>query len=148
MLRKSMLRRVLVKCLLLVCLLPISYSYSFETSGQECSKCHTLNKEEAKDVLKVIIPEVAILDVRPSPVKGFWEVYLESRGKKGIVYVDFSKKHFFSGALISLGEKKNLTQERIIELNRVDVSQIPLDDALVMGDQKAKIRVIVFTDPD
>jgi len=27
-------------------------------------------------------------------------------------------------------------------------SQIPLEDALVMGDQKARIRVILFTDPD
>ena len=134
--------------LILFCLLPMGYSHGFETRGQECSKCHALNREEAKDLLKNTIPDVAILDVRPSPVKGFWEVYLESRGQKGIVYVDFQKKHFFSGALISLGEKKNLTQERLIELNRVDVSQIPLDDALVMGDQKARIRVIVFTDPD
>jgi len=143
-----MLRRLVVDCLLLFCLLPTTYSYGFETRGQDCSKCHTLNKEEAQDLLKNMIPEVAILDVRPSPVKGFWEVYLESRGQKGIIYVDFQKRHFFSGALVSLGERKNLTQERLVELNRVDASQITLDDALVMGDQKARIRVIVFTDPD
>ena len=82
---------------------------------------------------------MAILDIRLSPAKGFWEVYLESRGRKGLVYVDFPKKHFFSGALISIAEKKNLTQERLIELNKVDVSQIPLDDALTMGDQNARI---------
>jgi thiol:disulfide interchange protein DsbC len=50
--------------------------------------------------------------------------------------------------LISIVDKKNLTQERLTELNKVDVSQIPLDDALVMGDQNARIRVIVFSDPD
>jgi thiol:disulfide interchange protein DsbC len=50
--------------------------------------------------------------------------------------------------LVSIGEKKNLTQERFIELNKVDISQIPLENALVMGDEKARIRVIVFTDPD
>ena len=144
-----MLRRLFINCVMLCfCLIPMGFSYGFETRGQECSRCHTLNKEEARDLLKSMIPDVGILEVRPGPVKGFWEVYLESRGQKGIVYVDFLKKHFFSGALISLGEKKNLTQERLIELNRVDVSQIPLDDALVMGDQKARIRVIVFTDPD
>ena len=140
--------RLIVSSLILFCLFPTGHSYAFETKGQECSKCHALNKEEAKDLLKNTIPDVRVLDVRPSPVKGFWEVYLESRGQKGIVYVDFPKKHFFSGALISLGGKKNLTQERLIELNKIDVSQIPLDDALVMGDQKARIRVIVFTDPD
>jgi thiol:disulfide interchange protein DsbC len=148
MLRKSMLLRLLVNCLLLFCFLPAGYSYGFETKGQECSKCHTLNKDEAKDLLKNVIPDVVILDVRLSPVKGVWEVDLESRGRKGIVYVDFLKKHFFSGALVSIAERKNLTQEKLVELNKVDVSQIPLEDALVMGDQKARIRVIVFTDPD
>jgi thiol:disulfide interchange protein DsbC len=134
--------------LLLLCLLPTGYSYGFEAKGQECSKCHTLNKDEAKDLLKNVIPDVVILDVRLSPVKGVWEVDLESRGRKGIVYVDFLKKHFFSGALVSIAEKKNLTQEKLVDLNKVDVSQIPLHDALVMGDQKARIRVIVFTDTD
>lgn len=143
-----MFLRLFANCLLLFCLLPTGYSYGFEARGQECSKCHTLNKEETQDLLRNIIPDLVILDVRLSPVKAVWEVDLESRGRKGIVYVDFLKKHFFSGALTSIGEKKNLTQERFIELNKVDVSQIPLDDALVMGDQKARIRVIVFTDPD
>lgn len=143
-----MFLRLLLNCLLLFCLLPVSYSYGFEVRGQDCSKCHVLQKEEAKDLLKNIIPDIDILDVRISPVKGVWEVDLESRGRKAIVYVDFSKKHFFSGALVSTGERKNLTQERLIELNKVDVSQIPLENALILGDPKARIRVIVFTDPD
>jgi len=143
-----MFLRLLFNGLLLFCLLPMSYSYGFEAKGQECSKCHTLQKDEAKNLLKNIIPDVVILDVRLSPVKGVWEVDIESRGRKAIVYVDFLKKHFFSGALVSIGEKKNLTQERFTELNKVDVSQIPLENALVMGDEKARIRVVVFTDPD
>jgi thiol:disulfide interchange protein DsbC len=95
-----------------------------------------------------MIPDVVILDIRLSSAKGFWEIYLETRGRKGIVYIDFLKKHFFSGNLISMMDKKNLTQERLTELNKIDVSQIPLDDAIGMGDQNARIRVIVFTDPD
>ncbi len=143
-----MLQQLIVGCLFLFCLFLSGNSYAFETKGQECSKCHMLSKDQAGDLLKDVIPDVVVLDVRNSPVKGVWEVDFESRGRKAIVYVDFSKKHFFSGALVSVGEKKNLTQERMIELNRVDVSQIPLQDALVMGDEKARIRVIVFTDPD
>ncbi len=73
---------------------------------------------------------------------------MEQTGRKGLVYIDFSKKHFFSGPLVFIAERKNLTQERLLELIKVDVSQIPLDDALVMGDPKARIRVIVFSDPD
>jgi thiol:disulfide interchange protein DsbC len=107
-----------------------------------------LSRDEARDLLKNVIPNPTILDIRLSRAKGFWEVYLESGGRKGLVYVDFLKKHFFSGALVSIADKKDLTQERLIELSKVRVSQIPLGDALVMGDPKARIRVIVFTDPD
>ncbi len=143
-----MFKAILLNFLLLFCLLPIADSYGFEARGKDCSKCHILSKSEAKDLLKKIIPDVVILDIRLSSVRGFWEVYSEQTGRKGLVYIDFAKKHFFSGPLISIAERKNLTQERLLELTKIDVSQIPLDDALVMGDQKARIRVIVFSDPD
>jgi len=147
MLERDMLKPLLFSFLLL-CLLPMSNGYGFEARGQDCSKCHMLSRDEAKDLLKNVIPGVIIFDIRLSPAKGFWEVYVESGGRKGLVYVDFLKKYFFSGALVSIAEKKNLTQERLIQLSRVDVSQIPLDDALVMGDPKARIRVIGFVNPD
>lgn len=65
-----------------------------------------------------------------------------------MIYVDFAKKHFLTGSLIDIGEKRNLTQERFTELNKVDVSQIPLNDALVLGNPDARIKVISFHDPD
>jgi thiol:disulfide interchange protein DsbC len=142
-----MLKVFTVIPLILLCLFPFNISFGFETKGQECSRCHTLNSAEARELLKDI-PNIKILDVNVSPVKSFWEVYLESGGKKGLIYVDFSKKYFVSGPLFSITEKKNVTQERLSELNRVDVSHIPLEDALVMGDPKAKIRIIAFDDPD
>jgi thiol:disulfide interchange protein DsbC len=123
-------------------------SLGFEAKGQDCAKCHTLNSEEARNLLKDLIPNLKVLSVSPGQVKGFWEVYLESGGRKGLIYVDFLKKHFISGSIISISEKKNMTQERLTDLNRVDVSQIPLEDALVMGDPKAKIKIIAFDDPD
>lgn len=148
MLRRSMSKISFLAFLLLFCLLPSNPSFCFERKGQDCSKCHTLSSDEAGDLLKGVIPDIRIINVKLSPSKGLWEVYLESGGRKGLIYVDFAKKHFFMGPLISIRERKNLTQERFAELNKVDVSQIPLNDALVMGDQKARIRVISFHDPD
>jgi len=107
-----------------------------------------LNGTDAAVILKDAIPEVKILNVGQAPVKGYWEVMIQSGDRKGLVYIDYSKKTFLSGAIIDLKEKKNLTKDRFDELNKVDVSKIPLEDALVMGDPKAKYRVIVFTDPD
>jgi thiol:disulfide interchange protein DsbC len=129
-------------------LLPVPFAYCFSEKGGDCSKCHTLSKEETALLLKDLIPQPKILQVFPSPVRGVWEVDLESGGRKGLVYVDFSKKHLMTGSVVSIKEKKNLTQDRITELTRVDVSQIPLGDALVMGEKDAKYRVIVFDDPD
>jgi len=80
--------------------------------------------------------------------EGLWEVLIQAGGRKGIVYVDYSKKNFFSGAIINIKEKNNLTQESFDQQNKVDVSKIPLGDALVLGDKNAKYKVIVFSDPD
>ena len=123
-------------------------SLAFETKGQDCSKCHTLNQTEATDLLKNLFPDIKVLNISMSPSKGLWEVYGQSGGRKGIFYVDFAKKHAFLGSMISIAEKKNLSQERLSELNRIDISQIPLQDALVMGNPNAKFKVIVFDDPD
>ncbi len=145
--------KMLLSLVVTVLLLPVSYSYGFSTQGEDCSKCHTLTKDDAATLLKDLIPNVKVLEVRVVPVKGLWEVDIESGGKKGPLYVDFSKKYIVSGSIVTIKEKKNLTQERAEELNKVvlsqdDVSKIPLDDALVMGDKSAKHKVIVFDDPD
>jgi thiol:disulfide interchange protein DsbC len=106
-----------------------------------------LTNEDAQNVLKEAIPDVKIIDVRPAQIKGLWEIAIETKGKKGILYLDFSKNYAIFGSILDLKTKANLTQERYIEINKVDVSKIPLDDALVMGDKDAKYRVIVFDDP-
>lgn len=107
-----------------------------------------ITKEDAINLFKEIIPDVKIIEIRPAQVKGLWEIAVESKGQKGIVYVDSSKKYLISGSIVNISTKTNLTQERFVELNKVDVSQIPLDGALVMGDKDATKKVIIFTDPE
>jgi len=148
MLERAMHRMLLALVLLSFFLLPLSPSHGFEAKGQDCAKCHTLSNDEARDILKNLFPDIKVLGVRISPAQALWEVFSESGGRKGIVYVDFGKKHALMGQMVSIKDRKNLTQERLTELNKIDVSQIPLDDALVMGDPKAKIRIIAFDDPD
>jgi thiol:disulfide interchange protein DsbC len=126
----------------------VNNTYSIETCDHNCTKCHQITNDEILNLFKELIPDAKVLDVRPSFVKGIWEIAIETKGQKGIVYVDFSKKYIVSGAMFNVKTKANLTQERLIEINKVDVSQIPLNDALVMGNKEARHRVIVFDDPD
>jgi thiol:disulfide interchange protein DsbC len=103
---------------------------------------------EALSALKEVIPEVKVIEVNATPVQGLFEVVVETKGQKGVVYLDSSRKYLVSGSLVDIGAKRNLTQEKSYEINKVNVSEIPLDDALVMGDRNAAKKVIVFSDPD
>lgn len=121
---------------------------AFGGCEEDCAKCHTLTKEEARDALKEIVPNINVLAVQASPSRGLWEVALDSNGQKGIVYLDFSKQNVLIGRIIRIKTKEDLTRERLTEINRVDFSRIPLDNALVLGDPKALHKVVVFDDPD
>jgi thiol:disulfide interchange protein DsbC len=123
-------------------------SFGFSTKGQDCAKCHTLKKDEAATLLKSFDQNIKVLGVGVGSVKYLFEVSIESNGKKGLVYIDFPKKRLFSGSLFQIQGKRNLTQERLSEINKVNVSQIPLGDALVLGEKNAKYRVVVFDDPE
>jgi len=141
--------KYLLPCLFLVLfLIPASVSYAFPTKNQECTKCHTLKKDEASALLKNFDPDVKVLSVKRGAVKYLWEVEIESKNKKALVYIDLPKKHIISGSVVQVEGKKNLTRDRLSEINRVDASRIPVGDALVIGGSNAKKRVIVFDDPE
>ncbi len=121
---------------------------AFDKCDQECIKCHTMNAEEAKEALKGFAPDVKILDVRQGPLNGLWEIGIEAGGKKNIVYIDFSKKKVIAGNVLDIKTKTNYTQESLQRINKVDVSLIPLDNSVIMGDKDAKYKIIVFDDPE
>jgi thiol:disulfide interchange protein DsbC len=142
------MKNMLFHLFIIFLLLPFLYSYSFGETEKDRTESPNLSVDEASTLLKELDPNVKVIAVRKSPVEGLWEVAIEVGNRKNVVYVDVSKKYLMSGSVIAIKEKKNLTQERLSELNKVDVSQIPLDDAIVMGDKNAKYRVIVFDDPE
>ena len=142
------MHKITVYMIALLLIVPVKNAFSFPVKNQDCSKCHTLKKEEADDLLKIFNKNIKVLSVTRSKAKYLWEVSYESDGKKGLIYIDLPKKHLLSGTILDLQSKKNLTQEKLSEITRVNVSQIPLRDALVIGDKNAKQKVIVFDDPE
>lgn len=112
----------------------------------ECKDCHQLTREEAVGILKEVAGK--IVDVKFSEVPGLWVVDIEQQGKKIPIYLDFSKQFLITGRVVRLATKEDVTQKRFQALNKVDVAQIPLDDAIVIGKPDAATRIIVFTDPE
>lgn len=128
-------------------------SYAFSGCEENCQKCHSLSDEEVKFVLeKMKVSDAKILKVQMSPIKGLWEVAIEEKGKRGVFYVDFSKKYIVAGgSILEVNAALNKTKERLDELNkdkRISPAGIPLKDALVLGSNTAPKKVIVFTDPE
>lgn len=121
---------------------------------QACAaaKGDALNAEEAKSILNEVIPNVKIIHVKQSPMAGLWEIGIDMNGQKAIVYLDHAKKHIISpitrGEIYDIKDKTSLTQESFQKINKVDVSKIPLKDAIVLGDKTARNKIIVFSDPD
>jgi thiol:disulfide interchange protein DsbC len=140
------MKKILFLVLTILFLLSVCYSYGYCEQGKEGSEL--LGIDEALTILKGFDPNIKVLAVKPSPVEGLWEVDIEVGGKKGLVYVDATREYLISGSIIDIKGKKDLTQERLSEINKVDVSQIPLDDAIVIGNKEASYRVIVFDDPE
>lgn len=125
---------------------------AFSGCEENCEKCHSLSADEVKLILnKLKVEDAKVLKVQISPVKGLWEVAIESKGQRGLLYVDFSKRYLVSGSIVEVNAAINKTKERLDELNkdkRINPANIPLKDALVLGSNTASKKVIVFTDPD
>lgn len=139
---------------LLVLVTPDKPIQAFSPTGCEgdCSKCHAINTQEAKNILQGLkIGAAEVLGIQMSPIKGLWEVSINDRGKRGVLYVDFSKQYVLPGPIIEVKTGANKTLEqlgKIKEKKKVDFTKIPLPSPLVLGNPRAAVRVAVFTDPD
>ncbi len=83
-------------------------------------------------------------EVRPSPMPGLWEIRIGNE----IRYMDPTGTFLIEGELIDLKARKNLTEERVSQVNRVDFATLPFKDAVVWKSGNGKRRIAVFADPN
>jgi thiol:disulfide interchange protein DsbC len=82
--------------------------------------------------------------VRPAPMPGWWEIVIGNE----VRYTDATVTYLFEGDLVDLKAKKNLTEERVTQLNRVDFASLPFKDAVTWKNGTGKRRIAVFADPN
>ena len=123
-----------------------------EYCGENFQNYLNLSTIEIQDILiKIKRPDAKILSIRMSPVYGLYETVIDNKGQYELFYLDLSKAYLIPGPIIELNTGINKSVEKLTELEkkrRIDLSRIPLEDALVLGDKGAPVKVIVFTDPD
>jgi thiol:disulfide interchange protein DsbC len=128
-----------------------SFAMAKDGCGGACNVCHTLTVKDAGELLKKI--GVTVKSVKEAPAKGLFELLVEKDNKQGIIFIDYGKKHLMQGMIVSLdtmqpvsSHAQDLPQPK--QVTSVDVSKIPVDKAVIMGNPKGSRKLYVFTDPD
>lgn len=99
-----------------------------------------------RETLRQRLPDGArIGQIRPSPQAGLLEVVVNERE---LIYVDSRGDLGFVGRIVDLRTRTNLTQNRLLELRKVEFSKLPLDKAIVKVKGNGARKVAVFSDPD
>lgn len=114
--------------------------------AQPTAKAPALAPEAArlKKTLEDKFPGAEVRGIAKTAYFGLYEVLLDDR----IVYTDTRGKYLLVGAIYDSDSKTNLTEERQRELNRVAVTDLPLDKAIVKVKGNGARKLVVFSDPD
>lgn len=128
-----------------------SFAMTSNDHGGDCASCHKLTEKEATELLKKTGGTVA--SVKQAPVKGFFELLVERDGQKGIIFLDYSKKHLIQGMVFNLEKLEPVSAHKLDFLQpkqqtSVDVNSIPTKHAVIMGNPKGTKKLYVFSDPD
>ncbi len=123
----------------------------FGCGTHDCSKCHTLTVKEAAEILKPL--NVEVQSIKQAPISGMFEVLAKRSDQEGVIYVDFAKKKIMQGVIVNLQNMEAISSHskeppQLQKIVSIDYNQIPLKYGIIMGNQAASKRLIIFTDPD
>ena len=90
------------------------------------------------------MPTVKIDSVKPSVVKGFYEVIVGTN----IFYVSDDGKYLLQGRLVDVAARKDLTEEKLSGTRKQAIAKIGQENMIVFKPKIGKYTVTVFTDID
>jgi len=129
----------LVLFLITISLIFLNSAFAGITKNTLLKKAPQLKKSLESVPEKVSIEAVNEMD-------DFYEVVLKVRGRKKILYLTKDFKYMILGSLINKNNK-NITRERLKELNKIDISKLPLKNALIYKVGNGTKKIVVFVDP-
>ncbi len=103
------------------------------------------DEASVKKAVEAAYPKFKVDKVTKTPFAGLYEVFMGGQ----IIYTDEKMTYLIAdGVLVDGKTKKNLTEERMAELTKIDFKSLPLEQAIkvVKGDGSRKL--VVFSDVD
>jgi thiol:disulfide interchange protein DsbC len=104
------------------------------------------NADEAviRQAMTKSMPSVKIDSVKPSEVKGLYEVMVGTN----IFYVSEDGKYLLQGRLVDMADHKDLTEEKLSGARKQAIEKIGQENMIVFKPKIGKYTVSVFTDID
>ena len=121
------------------------YRYIMLLSIGLCSLSFAQSTDKIKTELqKQFGSKIQIKSINPSPIPGIYEVVANS----SIIYVDTQAKFLIQGSITDLKTGINLTDAREDEMNRIQFSELPMQDSVKMVRGDGSRKMAVFADPN
>jgi len=109
-----------------------------------CSSATFADVTSLSNQLKRQYPNLNFQNIAPTEVHGLYSANLDNQ----IVYLDEAGQHVMLGSMIRLKDQKNLTQDLVIQNNRVDWRSLPFQDALKQVKGNGQHQLAIFVDPN
>jgi thiol:disulfide interchange protein DsbC len=128
-----------------ICLWAVFCVFSANTSHAAERNKTVLTPEQIKSKLEKSFENIKFEKVIPAPQwPGMYEVVTESE----LAYTNADASILFAGQLVDTSTKENLSRQRWNDLNKVDVSSLPLENAIKTVKGDGSRTLFLFSDPD
>lgn len=98
-----------------------------------------------KQKLAQRVPELSNVDgIKASPLPGIYEVQVGTN----LLYTDAKGDFLIDGHILDTRSQRNLTQERLDDINRIDFAALPFKDAVVWKNGTGARKLVIFADPN
>ena len=94
--------------------------------------------------LKIKYPNTNFTSVEATPIPGIYELTMG----KNIAYTDKEGHYFLFGSMYDMEKRQDLTASKREAANKIDVSKLPIQDAIVRVKGKGTRKLYLFSDPD
>lgn len=101
------------------------------------------NTAKIEKNLRANYPDVKVESITQSPFKGIYEVYMGGR----MIYTNEDAQYVLVGDLLDLKNKTNITQEHEKKFHRINIADLPLDQAIKHVRGNGQRTLYLFSDP-
>jgi thiol:disulfide interchange protein DsbC len=105
------------------------------------------NEAQIRKALEPKLGGARIEGVQPAPIQGLWEVRFRTDEGMRVVYTDAAGSYVIDGNIYDLRRNRDLTGERLRQLNAIKFEALPLDLAVKVQRGNGKRVLAMFSDP-